>query len=85
MVGAFPELEEEVKLFPEILINLMSRGWNLCPNIRMQLVILFLHLFINALRCLKESTWRHHHRMMMMKRLLGIPSGSESQQPTAYH
>ena len=50
MVGAFPELEEEVKLFPEISINLMSRGWNLCPNIRMQGVILFLHLFINALR-----------------------------------
>ena len=54
MVGAFPELEEEVKLFPEIFINLMSRGWNLCPNIRMQLVILFLHLFINALRCLRK-------------------------------
>ena len=54
MVGAFPELEEEVKLFPEILINLMSRGWNLCPNIRMQLVILFLHLFINASRCLRK-------------------------------
>ena len=85
MVGAFPELEEEVKLFPEIFINLMSRGWNLCPNIRMQGVILFLHLFINASRCLRKHLERHHHRMMMMKRLPQIPSGSESQQPTAYH